>query len=208
MREFLQTVKGNRYDKSAVVYDMILKTEEHLKAWKYFWENADYIDSSEEKQVTAFFTAEQIQKYESEYSELVDALLNKLVKRHCEKEEFYNELWESIMETDVNFEGKEEKIYAMARVWADARIPYFQIKNDIKIKMSNEEFSDIIKKNRKLLQEIIFILNCQYDQKTELSSVLLSVLERCNRGKEKAVAMAVILDLSEKKAMYNLLKDQ
>lgn len=185
---------------------MILEAEEPRNAWKYFFENADHIDSSDEKEVDAFFTAQQIQKYEKECSELVDALLNKLVKRHCEKEEFYNELWERIMESDAVCDGENEKIYAIARIWSDARIPYFQIKDGIK--MSDEEFSDIIKKNKELLQEVTFILNCKYEQRTETSSVLLDVLERCNDSKEKAVVMAKILDLAEKKVLYNIFKSQ
>ena len=202
----MESAKGSRYDKSALIYHMILEAEEPRNAWKYFFENADHIDSSDEKEVDAFFTAQQIQKYEKECSELVDALLNKLVKRHCEKEEFYNELWERIMESDAVCDGENEKIYAIARIWSDARIPYFQIKDGIK--MSDEEFSDIIKKNKELLQEVTFILNCKYEQRTETSSVLLDVLERCNDSKEKAVVMAKILDLAEKKVLYNIFKSQ
>lgn len=206
MYEFLGSTKGSRYDKSAVIYNIILEAEEPKSAWKYFFENADYIDSSDEKEVDAFFTAQQIQKYEKECSELIDALLNKLVKRHCKKEVFYDELWEKIMESDVVCEGKNEKIYAIARIWSDARIPYFQIKDGIK--MSDEEFLTIVKKDKELLQEVTFILNCKYEQRTEISSVLLDVLERCKDTKEKAVVMAKILDLTEKNILYNIYKIQ
>lgn len=202
----MESTKGSRYDKSAIIYEFILEAEEPEAAWKYFFENADYIDSSDEKEVDAFFTAQQLQKYEKEYADLIDALLNKLIMRHCEKEEFYNELWESIMKSDVVCDGKNEKIYAIARIWSDARIPYFHVKDGIK--MSNEEFEDIIKKNKALLQEVTFILNCKYEQKTETSSMLLEVLERCDNNKEKAVVMGKILDLTEKRVLYKILKSQ
>lgn len=183
-----------------------MESEEPEKAWQYFFENADYIDSSDEKEVDAFFTAQQLQKYEKEYSGLIDAVLNKLVMRHCEKDEFYKELWESIMKSDVVCDGKNEKIYAIGRIWSDAKIPYFQVKDGIK--MSDEEFSDIINKNKELLQEVTFILNCKYEQRTEISSMLLEVLERCNNSKEKAVVMAKILDLNERRVLYSILKNE
>lgn len=200
------SAKGSRYDKSAIIYEYILESEEPQAAWQYFLENADYIASSEEKEVNAYFTAQQLQKYEKEYASLIDALINKLVMRRCEKEEFYNELWKSAIESDIVCDGKNEKIYAMAKIWSDARIPYFKTKDGIK--MSNEEFADIIEKNKALLQEVTFILNCKYEQKTETGSMLLEVLERCKDSNEKAVVMAKILDLTERKVIYNIFKNQ
>lgn len=183
---------------------MILSSEEPEEAWKYFFQNADYIDSSDEKEVEAFFTAQQIQKYDKEYCELIEALLNKLVIQRCEKEEFYNELWKKIIKSNIICDGENEKIYAIAKIWADARIPYFHIGEGIR--MSDEEFSEIIDKNKELLQEVTFILNCKYEQRTETSSVLLDVLERCDGIREKSVVMAKILDLVEKKVFYSILK--
>ena len=166
-------------------------------------ENADFIDSSEEKEVDAYFTAQQLQKYEKAYSNLIDAIINKLIIRRCEKEEFYDELWESIVKSDLLFDGKNEKIYAVGRIWSDGRIPYFCLKDGIK--MSNEEFSSIIEKSKELLQEVTFILNCNYEQKTETCSMLLDVLERCKSNNEKAVIMAKILDIAQMRALYSIL---
>lgn len=183
-----------------------METEDPKVAWKYFLENADYIDSSDEKEVDAYFTAQQLQKYDKEYSNLIDGLLNKLVMQHYEKEEFYNELWESIIKSDVICDGKDVKIYAIGKIWSDARIPYFCIKDGIK--MSNEEFIGIIEENKELLQEVTFILNCKNEQKTETGSMLLDVLEKCNNNKEKAVVMAKVLDLTEKRTLFSILKSQ
>lgn len=202
----MESAKGSRYDKSAIVYDLICESEEPEKAWQYFFENADYIDSSDEKEVDAFFTAQQLQKYEKEYSNLIDGILNKLVMRHCEKKEFYSELWESIMHSNIVCEGKNEKIFAIAKIWSDTRIPYFQVKDGIK--MSDEEFSEIIKNNKERLQEVTFILNCQYEQRTETSSLLLEILEKCKDNKEKAVVMAKIIELSERKILYSILNNR
>lgn len=193
----MECAKGNRYDKSAVIYNLILESENPKDALRYFLENAKYIDSSEEKEVEAYFTAHKLEKYEKEYSDLIDALLTKLVTRHYEKEEFYGQLWESILNSDVIFDEKDVKIYVIGELWRDARIPYFCVNDGIK--MSNEEFTTIIEKNKELLQEVTFIMGCKYEQKTEVSSRLLEVLEKCSTSKDKVVIMAKIIDSVEKR---------
>lgn len=141
-----------------------------------------------------------------EYEDLIDGLLNKLVSRHYEKEKFYNDLWDSVVGSDLLFDEKQTKIYALGRIWSDPRIPYFQV--EAGIKMSNEEFIGIIEKKKELLQEASFILSCKYEQRTEASSVLLGVLDRCENDKEKAVVMAKIIDYIEKRTMFNMMNSQ
>ena len=104
------------------------------------------------------------------------------------------------------FDSKDEKIYALGRIWSDARIPYFCVKDGIK--MSNEEFISIIENKKELLQEANFILNCRYEQRTETGSLLLDLLERCDDSKERAVVMARILDLLEKKVVLSVFREQ
>ncbi len=200
------SAKGDRYDKSAVIYSLICEAEEPKNALRYFLENADYIDSSEEQEVEAYFTAQQLQKYQKNYSDLIDALLTKLVTGHYKKERFYDELWESVLNSDVLFDEEDVKIYAIGRIWCDPRIPYFCVNDGVK--MSNEEFAGIIEKNKELLQEVTFILGCKYEQKTEISSRLLELLEKCSDSKDKVVVMAKIIDLVEKRCMLSILSNQ
>lgn len=165
INEFLRKAKGSTYDKAAVIYNIIEESADSKEAFIYFLENANDIDSSEEKEVDAYFTAQKLKKYETEYSELIDGLLNKTILRHYEKEKFYEEIWSAVMDSDLLFEEKDIKIFALGRIWADARIPYFCVKEGIK--MSNEDFVNFISRNKKLLQEINFILSCKYDQRTQ-----------------------------------------
>ena len=104
------------------------------------------------------------------------------------------------------FDSKNVKIYALGRIWSDARIPYFWVKDGLK--MSNEEFIAIIERKKELLQEANFVLNCKYEQRTETGSLLLDILERCDDDKEKAVVMAGILDFLEKKVALKVLWEQ
>lgn len=200
------TTKGSRYDKAVIVYDLIMESQFPKMSLMYFLENADYIDSSEEKEVEAYFTAQQLKSLEKQYSDLVDAIINKLTLCHYKKEKFYEEVWEKVLNSDMLFDSKNVKIYALGRIWSDARIPYFWVKDGLK--MSNEEFIAIIERKKELLQEANFILNCKYEQKTETGSLLLNILERCDDNKEKAVVMAGILDFLEKKVVLKVLWEQ
>lgn len=177
---------------------MIKDSDNPSKAFADFLDCADYISSSEEKMVEAYFTASKIQVLEKEYDDLVDGILNKLVSKHLDKKEFYLELWKNVMESDLLFEEEEKKIYALYRIWVDGRIPYFQIGDGIK--MSDDEFKQLVSDTEEFLHEIMFIMNCKFEQKTERSSLLMNVLKKCKNEKEQAVLLAQIISISELKA--------
>lgn len=180
---------------------MIKEADEPWEAFEYFCEQSYVSENPEGQEVEAHFTATQIQKLQKEFDDLLDGILNKLLSKHLGKSEFYRELWKNI-ESDVLFEEKNQKIYALYRIWVDGRIPYFQIGNGLK--MSNEEFQDSIKATESLIHEIAFILNCKFEQKTERSSVLLDVLNRCKDDKERAVVLAYIISATEVKTLEAL----
>lgn len=202
----MESANGSRWDKQAVIYEMIMNAELPKKAMKYFLENADYIESSNENEVKAYYTAEQLQKFEKMYSEIIEGFLNKLVMSHVDKEEFYDKIWESLIDSDVIVEGKDEKIFALAKIWSDPRIPYFCVKEGMK--MSNDEFGNIIKENNSLFKEVSFILACKYEQRTESSSLLLNIIHRCKDEREQTVVMAHILDMVERKTLLQFLQNR
>lgn len=171
-------------------------------ALRFFLENADYIDSSDEKEVEAHYTADQLQKYENMYSEMIEGLLNKLVKSHVSKDQFYEQIWKGIIEEDIIVEERDAKIFALAKLWSDPRIPYFSV--NVGMKMSNEEFAQIINDKKELFQEATFVLGCKFEQRTESSSLLLDIINRCTNEKEKIVVMAHILDMVERKILLKL----
>lgn len=180
---------------------MIKEADEPCEAFGYFCEHSYLADSKEGVEVEAHFTASQIQTLQKEFDSLLDGILNKLLSKHLGKTDFYRELWKNI-ESDVLFEEQDQKIYALYRIWVDGRIPYFQI--DSGLKMSNGEFQESIKAAEDLIREITFILNCKFEQKTERSSVLIDVLNRCKDDKERAVVLAYIIGVTEVKTLEAL----
>lgn len=177
---------------------MINGADEPCEAFAYFCEHSYVDDNPDGQEVEAFFTAAQIQTLQKTFDDLLDGILNKLISKHLEKPDFYCELWKNI-ESDVLFEEEEQKMYALYRIWIDGRIPYFKIGDGLM--MSDEEFKEIIDGAESLLRETAFILNCKFEQKTERSSVLLDVLNRCKDNKERAVVLAYIISTTEVKML-------
>lgn len=178
---------------------MICEAEDPEGAFAYFLDKASNVDTSGEKEVTAHFTALQMQTLQKELGGLIKGILDKLISKRLDKETFYRELWKNI-NSDILFENEEQKIFALYQVWIDGRIPYFQIMEGLK--MSDTEFQNLLKEKEELLKEIAFIMNLDFSQKTERSSILLKALETCENDKEKSVVLTYIMNLVE----VNILK--
>ena len=97
------------------------------------------------------------------------------------------------MDNDVT-----DKIYAWLFVWRSSFIPYFQLANGIK--MSNEDYQSISERLFLKISEINFILNSDFDQKTEQCSLLLTVLDSCKDLEERSVLLSQLLGISNNHA--------
>lgn len=200
---YLQDVKGEEYNIAAAIYRMILQDGNQYKAFQYFLENADDIDSSESQEADEYFRVAEINQLEKKYGKLVEGIIDKLISKHLEEDEFYKELWNKIVKTDSEFEKEEEKIFALYKIWEDNRIPYFKL--DDGLKMQNEKFKEIISEKNLEIKKAAFILNSEYDQRTEKSSLLLELIKSCENEQEMAVLLAVILDIDETRAVKNVI---
>lgn len=183
---------------------MIIKEKDQEAAFCYFLEESDDIESSGKSEADRYFTATEIQKLERESGKLVEGILTNLLERKMTPENFYGELWKKAIAKNSILELEKERIYALYRIWIDGRIPYFQLENDLK--MTNEKYREVIEKNRVQIREAIFIMNSQFTQKTERSSLIVKVLDSCSTEEDKAVVLAQILNISERKVITKLLQ--
>lgn len=205
MVKLLEKAKGEKADIAAAVYGLIQKTEAPLEAFRFFLENADDVDSLEEEEIESYFTASQLQKLEAGCGQMVEGIFDKLLSKNMDPEDFYSELWKKTIRDSYIFENDNEKIYALYRIWIDGRIPYFKIGSGLK--MSDEKFSAIIKEKKNEIKKAIFILNSSFSQRTERCSLLVDILDACAEEEEKAVILAQMLSLTERKSMAKVLKD-
>lgn len=204
LQQLLQGAKGEKIDIAASVYDIIKKAERPAEQLRFFLESADEIESSGENEVEKRFTASEVQKLKNDCEQLISGALSKMINSSLEEDAFYQGLWENVIDNNPMLSTENEKIYALYQIWRDGRIPYFKLEQGLK--MSNERFKEISMENRGLLKKAIFVMNREFEQKTERSSNIVRILDMCKNEEEKAVILAQVLDIGERKVLSSLLE--
>lgn len=198
LTETLRNIKKNKIDAVAEIYYLILQEEDRAEAFRYFLENIEDIESAEDQGTEILFAKDDIEKIMRDCTRFAQGILDKIIGKKLDEDEFYRELWEKGIEKNEFLSGDEEKIYVLYCIWLDGRIPYFKLETGIL--MENERFSEIAKSKEDVIKKLIFIFNSDFSQRTEWGSHLIKILESCETEEEKAVMMAQILSLSEHKA--------
>mgnify|MGYP007124388115 FL=1 len=201
---YLECVKGEKYDIAAEMFEMIKEEKEPDSALQYFLMNADDIDSSKEKEAEVFFTVTEINEYERRIGKLVDGIIDKLTSQKVEEDEFYSQIWNRIERADSEFETKKEKVFALYKIWMSKKVPYFKLAAGMK--MQNEKYKNIAADKIMQIKKASFIVNSEYEQRTEKSSLLLELIQQCDSEEEKVVMLALILTITEKRVASELLE--
>ena len=92
--DVLGKLKGEKLDIAALIYNRIQEEEKPKSAFQYFLENADEIDSTEEKEPDQVFTATEIQRLKKKCEPLIEGVLESLLSENISTEDFYGRLWE------------------------------------------------------------------------------------------------------------------
>ena len=90
-------------------------------------------------------------------------ILNSALNKNCSEDAFYELLWNSIANHNPLLPGEDDVIYAIYLIWQDGRIPYFQLEEGLK--MTNERFAEVIRKNKSLIKKANFIIRSSLEQK-------------------------------------------
>lgn len=195
--ELLENAKGGRLEIFAEVYGMICKQKRPGLALRRFLEKSDSLRKRKEVGEEDDSTALDFMRFEYKCGTLVEGILDKLMSDKMGEDDFYCAVWNEIQESRY-FVQKKEKVYAMYEIWTDGRIPYYKMAEGIQ--MENEEFGEIIRKNLEQIKKIIFVLNSKFAQKTERSSLLIGILDSLETEEDKAVILAQILAIIDKRA--------
>lgn len=193
----LEDAKDGRMGIFSKVYGLIGRQEKPGLALRRFLEMADSLpvlkEASEEEDDIAW----EIMLFEHKCGTLVEGMLDNLMSDGMEEDDFYCALWNEIQESRY-FKLEKEKIYAIYEIWTDGRIPYYKLPEGIQ--MDNEVFGAIIARNLDQIKKIVFILNAKYAQRTERSSLLIRILDSLETEEDKAVILAQILAVIDKRA--------
>ncbi len=203
IRKLLQTLKGEKINICGEIY-AVLKEEEQQSAQllQFFCENAEGINSSGEAEAQEIFTEGETIDYEKSYGKIIDGILEKLLLERPQKEDFYAALWQKITLKEL-FEDEKTQVFALYYIWMDSRIPYFELPETIH--MEREEYGQIVEKLLDKEQKARFILSSDFKQWSEVSYLLLELLNEVEDKKEKAVLLSYIFQLREKMLLSKLM---
>lgn len=188
----LMTYKGEMLDVCYQVYMVICSVDEQWRLLKHFFECSQYIVSNKTKEIDVYFSDKEIKDLKKQYSKLIDGLLEKLLQKKLEKDDFYKELWENI-NSDIVFEGGNAKAYAIYNLFADIRMPYYKIGEGLR--MSDEAYKKTFDGLLSKISEAKFILAYPMEQRTQIASLLVDLIEGMDSMEKKAVLMAQIIEL-------------
>lgn len=190
----LQTLKGEKIDICGEIYRYIIETDEKpAEIMRFFLENSEDIESSEEKEASKLFTDGELLDCKEKYGKIVNGILKKLLSERKCPTEFYEELWKEINVEQI-FDSERSRIFALFYIWIDARIPYYQLPDGLSIE--EETYREIMKKMSEKLRRARFILCYGLKEWTQVASLLCQILNEVDDEAEKAVLLAGILQLS------------
>lgn len=198
--EFLSTADGTIFDVCHKYYELFLKEEKdhNIASIKFSmllcWDGPT---AKTNKIPTIHSRETYIEKIEA-IKDTTNIILGNLVKRNLEVNEFYLSLWDAINGTAF-FATDLDTICAIIYLCNSTRIPYYKL--DDGLKMDNEEFVKIAKDNIEHLNKMIYILSVGLEQKTEVASLLLQVLDGIEDPKTRVVLFAHLVSFCERRAV-------
>lgn len=202
----LKTWDGESEDLCFVLYSM-LKKETEINRIQYFQlicENIGDIDSDESKKIKPYFVEGEVEKLKKIYGKYIDETINsvrkKVIYQKLASKEFYSLLWNMVFENTMLTSDKE-RAFGLLWILADEGIPYYELGEPLS--MEDDEYKEIIKNNRKSLDRIKYILSIPFEQKTEVTSMILQELEN-KEYKVQVVLLSQALSVYSKKEMSNL----
>lgn len=192
----MQVIGGERINVCGEIFKVIKEEDAYGgELLQFFCESTEGIESSEEMEASVFFTEGEVLDYTKAYGKIVNGILEKLF---CEKppvDAFYNALWRKITLTEL-FEDEKAQIFAMYYIWIDVRIPYFELPDTIKL--TDSEYHAGIEKLRNRIQEARFILFSDFEHWTEVSYLLLKLLDGIEDEAEKTILLACIMQIRDR----------
>ena len=194
IEEILRTYTGEDTDLCYYIFDILNNSENPGRGLGYFMEKIRTRSSDKTYQLEKKFSTNELQQLDSIYSKYIDELLVAIVnKAHLSKwniEEFYDTLWKKIS-TDILFDNERTKAFVLFKVAQNPLMPYVEIESPLS--MSNEKFSEICEKNEDLIIKIKHILSLDFNQKTEIASLILNEIQKNKSFEEQSVILGVVL---------------
>lgn len=185
----------------------MLDVQEAAIGLRVFCENISYGKSNKTLKLEKHVSKEETEQCYDTYEEYIDGMLKIFVKEsHIRGETvsvFYEKLWD-MMINNFAFDGDKVYSFVLFKFIENPLLPYFNLSNPMQ--MDNDRFSAIIQNQKMSILKIKHILEINFSQKTEYSSLILEELLKIKNFEQQTVFLAVILDALRKKELNNLWK--
>lgn len=136
---------------------------------------------------------EEERKYMMRYGKLVDTHMEELQKQNLPEKDFYTQLWTFISESSV-LPNEKARIIALFDCAIDKRLPYFKLDRDRALSMENEEYQKVCKEiGDDTFAKLEFILNGDFDQKTEQASLVVQMMDKMQDYTKRCVFLTRII---------------
>ncbi len=198
-RLFLSTVDGKIFDVCHKFYELFLKNEpEKIVASQKLslllcWDK----QTDKTNPLSPICSIETYKEKIEATKDTVNTILGNLIKQKPEVAKFYLDLWEEITRKTL-FATDLDTVAAITYLCSSSRIPYYKLSDGLK--MDDEEFARIAKDSIEYLRKMLFVLSVGYEQRTEVASLLMSVLDEVKDYNTKVVLFANLMSFCEIRA--------
>lgn len=207
--EMLKTWDGEFEDLCFELYDMLKKENEseQIVYFQMLCEMVGTIDSDESIKIEVHYKPEEIEKLKELYGKYIDETINsvrkKVVHNKLEVKNFYELLWNMVMKNSL-LNSEKEKAFGLLWILADNGIPYYELGTPLS--MENDEYREIIENNKESIERIKYILSIPFEQRTEVASLILQELVRCDDYKVQTVLLTQAMVIHSKKEVDGFKK--
>lgn len=202
INDYLSKCAGTVYD---VVYDLytIIETcdeSDQVDAFKYICENIYNIESdnsqiANEKAVTEDQFIVSMERVEVKLNEFINSLAKKCSMDNVDSVEFYTKLWKYIKSTKI-CKSKRDRVIALSIITKNEFIPYVAVGTGVS--MDSEKYSEIIDSFDEIVfNKILYMLENDYEQKTQRYSLLLDEILSQTSKDNQIVLLSLIMGIQK-----------
>lgn len=153
-----------------------------------------------------FMSCEQKMQLIKQYGRQINQYMMKLQEMNLPECDFYGRLWEYIS-TNACLPTLEARVIGLFKCAIDENLPYYAINRSEALSMDQETYeAHIASIGEEKLRRMEYILNADFDQKTQQASLTLKMMESCGSFEERTVFLTRVFDCFQAKVLRERLK--
>ena len=185
--------EGTSIDLCYELFELLDQSEDKLADFKLLCEKFDYYNSKDKEYY--YYSDDELELLKRTYAEYIDGCIRTCMMSTYNKNEsvnsFYKLLWKMVFSSEILC-TQNEKSFALYWILIDKQIP-FQNVNDA-IKMSFDVFKKASMRLKNRIRRIDYIIKFPFDQKTEVSSLIIKEIHKCKSIEDQSIVLAFALD--------------